>query len=192
MPLLRSVFLMAIFVAFPASNALAHKGHAGPVVTIVKKSKALKNMVPEGAKVFRRKEMAGDETLDNAERQYGIELDQDLYTYYLFRQRSDGKILGGAMVHKVPYRHGDFEIVVSVDNQGVIRSAALSSINKKYVGAFERLHRHGQLEKYAGLSLSELSSQLPNEDTVPGPAGQLDAAVYESAVLLTVLLQDAQ
>lgn len=193
--LLWGVFsLILVLTLGISSGAWAHKGHAGPKVTFLKKKVALKQLLPEEAKLSKRKERLKAARVAWARDHLGMELDPGVYTYYLARDRQDGHLLAAAMILELEYRHGEMHLAIGVDAQGQITGAAILSINKAYVKDLERAFGGGGwIDRIQGWSVRQLiqeSRRLEEEGSL------LEDQVYhrlaEGAALLATFLQISQ
>lgn len=167
-----------------SQEAQAHKGHAGSMVTFLKDKAALKNMLPGGAKIVKRKQPLKEDAVAWAEKTCGVELDDKNYSYYLATDRKSGAILGAAYVTKVSYRHGDLEIAVGIDADQRITQAAILGINEKYVVDFDENVGTGLISDYAGLGLDDLVKKADELASSDKATRELAAAVRDAAVLL--------
>src|SRR4030066_1490213 len=109
---LQKIKLITIITLFSgmtvlSGHALAHKGHAGKQVIFLKKEEVLKQILPAGAKVVQRKEMMDLDKAVKAKKEYGVKLDEGVYTYFLARDSKSGATIGAAMVAVVQYVHGE-------------------------------------------------------------------------------------
>jgi len=167
-----------------SQNAQAHKGHAGPMVSFMKNKAALKEMLPTGAKIVKRKQPLKADAIEWAEKTYGVELDDDVYSYYLATDKKSGAVLGAAYVTQVHYRHGDLKLAVGIDAESRITQVAILGINEKYVVDFEGNVGTGLIKDYAGLSLNELTAKADELASSDKATREFAAAVRDAAVLL--------
>ncbi len=178
--------LSSLLIAW--GEAAAHAGHAGKPVQFVAERMALKAMLPKKAHVVRRKQALSDPAIDWAMRTYGVELDDDVYTYYLARRPGGDGWLAAATIVEVPYRHGSAVIGVGIDGSGRLTRAVLLSINEKYVDAFESSVGSGVLPAYAGLTIGDLGARATASQGGDDAVRRLvDETVRDGAVLLMAL-----
>jgi hypothetical protein len=158
--------LVAALVLAPGA-ALAHKGHAGPMIDFMKTSDALKAMLPEGAKITRRKEPLPAAGAAWAKSALGVELKDGVYVFYLARDPKSGAALGGAMVREADYEHADVNLAVGVDASGKVTRAAVLGTNQMYVPEFETGVGKGFLKDLEGTTpkdLAEKRAQTPEDN----------------------------
>lgn len=189
-----SGFLMACLVIAAAiwpQSALAHKGHAGSMVNFLTTNAALKGVLPEGAKVVKRKEPLDEAAATTVKKDFGVEPDTGLYTYYLARDRESGQTLGMAIVTSVSYRHGDISVVVGLDSDLRVTQAALQGINEKYIVDFEHSVGKGFIPDYSGLSVKELIAKADELASADKPTRDFAAAVRDAALVLLALQHSA-
>ncbi len=167
-----------------SQEAEAHKGHAGPAITFMKTKTALKEMLPSGAKIVKRKQPLQEDAIEWAEKTYEIELDDGIYSYYLASDKKDDTVLGAAYVTQVHYRHGDLKLAVGIDANKRLTQVAILGINEKYVVDFDGSVGKGLIESYAGLSLDELIAKTNELASSSKAAREFSAAVRDAAVLL--------
>jgi len=172
--------------------AQAHKGHGGPMVTFLKKKATLRAMLPAGAKIVKRKQRLSEEADDWAAKTYGVDLDESLYTYYLAKDRSSGKIIGGAIITKATYRHGDIMIAVGLDAAGKVTKVALTAISEKYIPDFEGTVGTGFLDRYTGMTLADLIQNAKEQADAGKPERLFASKLRDAAVLLAAFMRSAK
>jgi hypothetical protein len=184
--------LAAVLVALAPAAALAHKGHAGPMVTFVETQAALKAMLPEGAKIFQRKERLAAEGAGWAKDTLGVSVEAGVYAYYLARDRDSGKVLGAAMVREADYEHAEVMLAVGVDADGRVTRAALLGTNEQFVPEFQDGVGTGFLKDLAGATAADLKAgadEAPKDNEARRfVLGQLK----DMAALLAALIHGAQ
>ncbi|NOY62906.1 MAG: hypothetical protein GXP10_07130 [Gammaproteobacteria bacterium] len=184
--------LLIIALTFGISSwpqeAQAHKGHAGPMNTFMKKKVALKAMLPAGTRIVKRKQPLKEDAVEWAEKTYGIELDDDLYSYYLASDKTSKAPMGAAYVSKTHYRHGDLKFAVGIDANNRITQAAILGINEKYVVDFEGNVGTGLIKEYAGLTLKELIAKADELASSDKATREFASAVRDAAVLLAAFI----
>jgi len=184
--------LAAVLVALAPAAALAHKGHAGPMVTFVETQAALKAMLPEGAKIFQRKERLAAEGAGWAKDTLGVSVEAGVYAYYLARDRDSGKVLGAAMVREADYEHAEVMLAVGVDADGRVTRAALLGTNEQFVPEFQDGVGTGFLKDLAGATAADLKAgadEAPKDNEARRfVLGQLK----DMAALLAALMHGAQ
>ncbi len=185
--------LLALGLAFSLSlwpqGAEAHKGHAGPMVNFMKAKAALKEMLPSGARIVKRKQPLKEDAIEWADETYGVELDDDIYSYYLASDKKSGKVLGAAYVTKAHYRHGELKIAVGINANLHITQVAILGINEKYVVDFEGNVGTGIIPEYAGLSLKEVVAKADELASSDKATREFASAVRDAAVLLAAFIR---
>jgi len=188
--------LLAMSLAFGLSawpkDAEAHKGHAGSMITFMKTKAALKAMLPKGAKIVKRKQPLKEDAVEWAEKTYGVELDDEVYSYYLASDKKGGATLGAAYITQARYRHGDLKIAVGIDAENTITQAAILGINEKYVVDFDGNVGTGLIGDYAGLSLEELIAKEDELASSDKATREFATAVRDAAVLLAAFMHTAK
>ncbi len=183
------VFLMSLW----SGEAQAHKGHGGPMVTLMKKKEALKAMLPGGAKIVKRKQKVDSEAAERVEDAYGVDLANSIYTYYLAKDRENGKFIGAAIVQKFSYRHGDVSIAVGIDADQRITKAAITGVSEKYIPEFEGTVGTGFIDKYEGMTLKELAEEVAAlGESADKPTRLFMSRLLEAAALLDAFLHSAR
>jgi len=151
--------LIAAVMLLPVP-APAHKGHVGPMVDFVAVNDALKAMLPDGARVTRRKEAVKTEGAAWAKSALGVSLGaDDIQTYLLARAPEGDKVLGAAMDAGFDYEHGDIKLAVGVDLAGKVTKAAVLGVNEKYVDEVKAGIGSGFLADLDGLTVQDLSAR---------------------------------
>ncbi len=173
-----------------SQETLAHKGHAGPMVDFMKSKAALKEMLPSAAKIVKRKQPLKKEAAEWAEKRYGVELDEQIYSYYLASDKTSKVIMGAAYVSKIHYRHGDLKFAVGIDANSRITQAAILGINEKYVVDFDSNVGTGLIVDYAGLSLKELIAKSEKLASADKATREFAMAVRDAAALLAAFIHD--
>jgi len=149
--------LMALLAVLPR-HAPAHEGHAGPMVDFVTANDALKAMLPEGARVTRRKEALGAEGAAWARSSLGVSLDDgDVRTYLLARAADGEGVVGAAMDAEFEFEHGAIKLAVGVDAAGKLTRAAVLGANGKYVDAIRSGIGTGFLPDLEGATVQEVA-----------------------------------
>lgn len=192
--LLRTVsigFWMLAAAWLPGASLHAHEGHAGDMMTFVETRDALRAMLPDGAKLTRRKESLDGEAAARTEQTYGVDLDTNIHTYYLARDRASQDVIAGAIMRKVPYRHGEVEVGIGLDAGGRITKAAVMGGHEKYQIDFEGTTGIGFLPRFEGMTLDELVAEARAlDDTTGRPVRTVTEALRDAAVLLGAFMKD--
>ncbi len=186
-----TVCLAVGFAGWP-QDAEAHKGHAGPMINFLKNKAALKEMLPPGAKIVKRKQPLKENAAEWAEKTFGVELDEKIYSYYLATDKQSKAVLGAAYINKINYRHGDLKLAVGIDADNRITQAAILGINEKYVVDFDGNVGTGLIADYAGLSLDELNAKAKELASADKATREFAAAMREAVVLLAAFMRDAK
>lgn len=163
--------LTAAFLAALPQAGLAHKGHAGPMVTFLEEKAALRAMLPEGAKISRRKEALGAEAVAWARDSLGVGLKAGVYPYFLARDRDSGKPLAAAVVWELDYEHADVHLALGLDASGHVTGAAVLGTNEQYVPEFKEGPGAGMLPDLKGTTVKDLAAraaQVPESDEARG------------------------
>lgn len=183
---------MAIMLIFSMSSAHAHKGHAGQIVYVMKSKQALKVMLPKGAKLVKRKESLNEDRRHWANKEYAVDLDTTLKTYYLARDKSSGKVIGGAIIATFSYRHGDATIAIGLDKNRLVSGAALLSVNDKYLIDFEGTVGKGLLDGFTGSTIKNLADMAEAKSDSVRPVRMIYEQLLEAAVTLAAFMQAAE
>ncbi len=179
------LFVSLVFtISIWSPGALAHKGHAGSMINFIKNKVALKEMLPSGAKIVKRKQPLKDDAIQWAKTNYDVDLDNKVYSYYLATSKASGSILGAAYVAKGNYRHGDLKYAVGIDANGRITQAAILGVNEKYVVDFDGNVGTGLIADYAGLSLNELIAKADELASSDKATREFAFMIRDAAVLL--------
>lgn len=173
-------------------NVHAHKGHAGPMITFIKNKAALKEMLPNDAKIVKRKQPLKDAAVAWAKKTYGVELDDSLYSYYLASDKQSKAILGAAYVSKINYRHGDLKFAVGIDANKRITQVAILGINEKYVVDFDGNVGTGLIAEYVGLTPKEAVTKAEELASSDKATREFAVAVRDAAVLLATFISKAK
>ena len=183
--------LFAWTLLFPADDALAHEGHAGPKIEFIKTNDALKAMLPEGAKTTRRKQEVTAEDAAWAKEKLGVAVAPGIYPFFLARDAETGAVTGAAMVTEEKIGHGQLALGLGIDADGKVTLAAVLSVHRKYVAEVVKAAGKGVLKELSGLTVADLSGK------VAGAEGDTAKAVYTrlrdmAAVLVTMSHKAAQ
>ncbi len=150
-------------------NAQAHAGHSGAMLHFVDKKVALKQMLPAGAKIIRRKEA----------------LHGHIHTYFLARDRDSGQTTGLAMVDEVAYHHGKMALAVGITPQGSITKAALLGIHSKYEADLNKSIGQGFLGDLEGKTADQLKAMAAQASPDDTAAIEVLNSLSEMVALLT-------
>ncbi len=182
--------LLAICLTLGFSqSAYAHKGHAGSMITFMKSEAALKEMLPSGAKIVKRKQPLTKDALEWAGKTYGVELDDKTYSYYLATDKQSKAVVGAAYVGKISYRHGDFKFAIGIDAKQRVTQAAILGINEKYVVDFDGNVGTGLIADYAGLTLDALIAKAEELASSDKATREFAAAIRDGGILLAAFLK---
>lgn len=184
------VTFMAILSGIMAwsGTASAHKGHAGNQVVFLKKEEALKQMLPAGAKVVQRKEMLDVTKAEKAKRDFGVRLDEGVYTYYAARDSKSGAMTGAAMVVEVEYMHGAVNLAIGIDTKGNVTKAAILSVNEKYVPDMKSSVGTGFLHQFEGVTMKKLITMTNETSNSSLAAETIFSRLRNMAVLLSAFM----
>ena len=172
--------------------AFAHKGHAGKQVVFLKKEAALKQMLPAGAKVIQRKEKLDLDKALKVKKEYGVKLDEGVYTYYVARDNMSGATTGTAIVTEVEYMHGEVSLAISIDTKGNVTKAAILSVNEKYVPDMKSSVGTGYLRQLEGVTIKKLVTMV-NESTNSSLAAEtIYSQLRDMAALLSTFMTVTQ
>ncbi len=155
--LLATLLLTSPLILAPAAHA--HEGHAGDKKTFLATKLALKELMPSGSKIVRRKQRPNDMQIDWAKKELGVGLDDKVVTYYLARDRASEKELAAATVGEFAYHHGKVGLALGVDLDGKITRAAVLSLHGKYVPELARSLKGGWLPSLKGLTVKGLAAR---------------------------------
>ncbi len=158
------ITIVSVLSGITASSgpAMAHEGHAGKQVVLLKKEEALKQMLPAGAKVAQRKERLALEKAEKVKKEFGVKLDDGVYTYYIARDKKSGMVIGAAMITEIEYMHGEVNLAIGIDAKGNVTKAAILSVNEKYVPDMKASVGTGYLRQLEGVTIKKLVS-MANE-----------------------------
>ena len=194
---LQKIKLITIITLFSgmtvlSGHALAHKGHAVKQVIFLKKEEVLKQILPAGAKVVQRKEMMDLDKALKAKKEYGVKLDEGVYTYYLARDSKSGATIGAAMVAVVQYVHGEVNLAIGLDAKGNVTKAAILSVNEKYVPDMKASVGTGYLRQFEGVTIKKLVT-MANESSNSALATEtIFSQLRDMAALLSIFLTSSQ
>lgn len=160
---LKILFLMTVFLfagyLLNSKAAFAHKGHAGPIRTLMQESDALKTMLPEGGKIVKRKEALKKEKYNEALKRWGYSPDEGIYTYFISKDK-EGNISGTLFIQSVEYKHGNIEIAVGYNKTGQITDIKVLSCSEKYLKEVtEDIQSGGFIEGFVHLKTDEVISK---------------------------------
>jgi len=144
--------LGALLLVLPSAPMVsAHEGHAGKNLVFLQNKLALKQMLPQGAKLSRRKQVLDDAGAQWATANLGVTPAQQLYTFFLARDEA-GAVIGSAIVVQRPYRHGVVSLGVGVDAAGQVTRAGVLGIHSKYLPELMRSVGKGWIAALSGFS----------------------------------------
>lgn len=191
----RIITLLALLVTvltFSPQIADAHKGHAGPMITFMKKKAVLKAMLPEGARLVKRKQPLSGAAATWAKETFAVELETDRHSYYLASDKKSKAVMGAAYIVKVGYRHGDIKMAVGIDDHQHVTQVAIMGVSEKYVVDFDGNVGTGLISEYAGLSLKELVAKAESLAQSDKATREFALAVRDAAVLLEAFIYSAR
>src|SRR3989304_4764650 len=172
--------------------AFAHEGHAGKQVVFLKKEEALKQMLPAGAKVAQRKERLALEKAEKVKKEFGVKLDDGVYTYYIARDKKSGMAIGAAMITEIEYLHGEVSLAIGIDTKGNVTKAAILSVNEKYLQDLKSSVGTGYLRQFEGVAIKKLVT-MANESTNSSLATEtIFSQMRDMAALLSTFLTSSQ
>ncbi len=181
------VLLVTVLTLSP-QIAIAHKGHAGPMVTFMKKKAVLKAMLPAEARLVKRKQPLPDTAASWAKKTFAVELETDRHSYYLASDKKSKAVMGAAYIVKVGYRHGDIKLAVGIDDKQHITQVAIMGVSEKYVIDFDGNVGTGLIADYAGLSLQELVAKAESLASSDKATREFAEAVRDAAILLEAFI----
>lgn len=141
-----------------ASPAAAHEGHAGKMQTFLDTKLALRQMLPAGDQVVRRKEALSEASARWVKETLGVAVDADLYSFFLAKDAS-GAVTGVAMVAEFEYGHGEVSLALGLDPRGRVTQAAVLGIHEAYLPDLMRSTGKGILPGLAGLDVAGLAAR---------------------------------
>ena len=175
-----------------SGSVLAHEGHAGKLVVFLKKEEALKQILPGGAKVVQRKEMLDRGKAEKAKKEFGVKLDDGVYTYYIARDKKSGMAIGAAMITEIEYMHGEVSLAIGIDTKGNVTKAAILSVNEKYLQDLKSSVGTGYLRQFEGVAIKKLVT-MANESTNSSLATEtIFSQLRDMAALLSTFMTDSQ
>ena len=175
-----------------SGSVLAHEGHAGKLVVFLKKEEALKQILPGGAKVVQRKEMLDRGKAEKAKKEFGVKLDDGVYTYYIARDKTSGATTGAAIVTEVAYMHGEVNLAIGIDTKGNVTKAAILSVNEKYLQDLKSSVGTGYLRQVEGVSIKKLVSMANEASGSAKVTETIYSQMRDMAVLLSISLTSSQ
>jgi len=181
--------LLGCVVIWPP-QAEAHKGHAGSVTQFLDTKEVLRALLPGGAKLVKRKERLSMTSAKSVEGELGIDLDSNIHTYYRANDRSSGEVMGGAIIMKYAYRHGDVVLAVGIDSQNKLTGVAIQGISEKYIPDFEAAFGTGILQGYEGKSVQDLA-EMAKAEAKNKPAAFLFSKLAETTAMIAAFLRSA-
>lgn len=181
---------MLVCVGLWSSQAMAHKEHAGSIVDFLKTNEVLKVLLPGQAKLVKRKEMLSPSAVSWAKTTLGINLDNQVHTYYRANDHDSGQLLGGAIILKYPYRHGEVVLMAGIDAQQHLTGVAIQGISEKYIADFEGAFTLGLLPDYAGKTVQDLA-QIAASPAADKPTRFINSKLAETAAMIAAFLQGA-
>lgn len=184
---LAAFFLLSVMWS---ASAVAHKGHGGSVVKFMQQKDVLKALLPDGAKRFKRKEKLSAAKTRWAENILTMKLDNKAHTYFRAIDRNSGKLLGGAIILKYAYRHGDVILAVGIDAGRKITGVAIQGISEKYIPDFEASFAAGLLPGYTGKTVADLV-EMAKTKAADKPTRFFNSKLAETAAMIAALLHDA-
>ena len=194
---IQHIIFIILFVFFSGLTVLsvpafAHEGHAGKQVVFLKKEEALKQMLPAGAKVAQRKEMLDLDKAMKANKEFGVKLDEGVYTYYVARDSKSGATTGGAMVAEIEYKHGKVNLAIGIDTKGNVTKAAILSVNEKYVPDMKSSAGSGYLRQIEGVTIKKLVSMANEGSATAKVTETIYSQMRDMAVLLSMFITTSQ
>jgi len=175
-----------------SGSVLAHEGHAGKLVVFLKKEEALKQILPGGAKVVQRKEMLDRGKAEKAKKEFGVKLDDGVYTYYIARDKKSGMAIGAAMITEIEYLHGEVSLAIGIDTKGNVTKAAILSVNEKYLQDLKSSVGTGYLRQFEGVAIKKLVT-MANESTNSSLATEtIFSQLRDMAALLSTFMTVTQ
>lgn len=184
--------LTAAFLAVAPQPGLAHKGHAGPMVTFLEEKAALKAMLPEGARISRRKEALGADGVAWAKDSLGVGLKAGVYPYYLARDPDSGKPLAAAVIWEVDYEHADVRLALGLDAAGHVTGAAVLGTNEQYVPEFKEGVGAGLLADLKGATVQDLAARAADVPEADEARGFALGRLRDMGALLAAFLHGIQ
>jgi len=172
--------------------AMAHKGHAGPQVVFLKKGEALKQILPAGAKVVLRKEMLDRDKAKKANEEYGVRLDEGVYTYYVARDSNSGAAKGAAMVVEIEYMHGEVNLAIGIDTKGNVTKAAILNVNEKYVPDMKASIGTGYLPQVEGVTIKKLATMAKEASKSSLTTETIYSQLRDMAALLSTFVTSSK
>jgi len=190
---LMALVLLPVFIGGSilwSTQAEAHKDHAGSMTNFIKKNELLRTLLPSGARLVKRKEALSLAAIGWARDALGVDLDNEVHTYYRANDRTSGHVLGGAIIMKYAYRHGDVILAVGIDADQKVTGVAIQGISDKYIPDFKATFGVGLLAGFDGLSVKDLVNR--SATTAPDkPSRFLNSKLAEAAVMIAAFLHSA-
>lgn len=150
-----AVGIMVVVAA--GGGAVAHEGHTGPMITFLEQNEALKAMLPEGARITRRKQELKAPDAAWAKETLGVSVREGIHAYFLARDPDSGTVTGAAMVVEAKYDDGEVNLALGVNGNGMVTRAAVLSTHRMYVPEISSVVGKGFVDALDGLSVQDLS-----------------------------------
>lgn len=145
-------------------------------------------MLPAGAKVAQRKEMLDLDKAQKAKKEFGVRLDESVYTYYVARDSNSGATVGAAMVAEVEYMHGEVSLAIGIDTKGNVTKAAILGVNEKYVPDIKGAVGTGYLRQLEGITIKKLVSMANEASGSAKATEKIYSQMRDMAVLISTFL----
>jgi len=151
--------VMGLLMSSAPAPALAHEGHAGKKRLLLDTKLALKQMLPSGAKIVRRKEEVSPAANSWARDTHKVRLEwEGPVTYFVAKDKTSGQVLGTAMVYEFDYRHGKVKLAIGVDPAGKVTRAAILAAHDKVLADLVAVGR-GFIPSLDGVSIATLNDR---------------------------------
>jgi len=196
---LRSFSLLMAFVLLPTFmggtmlwpiQAEAHKDHAGSMTQFMKKKELLRALLPADARLVKRKETLSSAAAGWAKEMLGIDLDNKVHTYYRASDHTSGRILGGAIIMKYAYRHGEVMLAVGIDAGQKVTAVAIQAVSEKYIPDFRTASGVGLLSGYDDKTVQDLA-KIAATAAPDKPSRFLNTKLAETAAMIAAFLHGA-
>ena len=190
--LLNILFTLLLAGGFLLPSAQAQEGHAGEMKEFISDKEALKTMLPDGARISKRKQQLDAAGIQWAGEIYSVDLDNEVHTYFLARDRDTNAVIGAAIITEAGYRHGEVRLAVGIDNAQDVTQAAVLGVNEKYTADFASTIGTGLIAQFRGMSMVEFTDRTNELASKNNAAGIAARGLRDAAVLLVTLLRGVE
>ncbi len=132
--------------------------------------------------------MLDPDKAQKAKKDFGVRLDEGVYTYYVARDSKSGATIGAAMVADIEYMHGEVNLAIGIDTKGNVTKAAILSVNEKYVPDIKESVGTGYLRQLEGVTIKKLVSMVNESSGSAKVTETIFSQMRDMAVLLSTFM----